>query len=150
MPKRDWLARILAVAGTALVWLPLLFTLVISVTTWIQRRMFRFDYLLPAEVFPITVLGAGLLYLASRRARLSFRPVGWWLLAAVALWLGGQLWAVVTGLASGRTELTGGYVVGAGLWIGAFVLATVAMAIGALGLLRAILPAGKTVSGEGR
>jgi hypothetical protein len=51
--------KFLAIAGAVLVWFPLL----APVLFWIPRLVrggmfiFRFDYLIPAELFPFTLLG---------------------------------------------------------------------------------------------
>ena len=52
MVKKDVLTRILAIAGTVLVWLPILAPALFSVVAVIQEGTFRFDYLMPAELFP--------------------------------------------------------------------------------------------------
>ncbi|MBN1811399.1 MAG: hypothetical protein JXA14_06160 [Anaerolineae bacterium] len=73
----------------------------------ITERIFRFDYLLPAEFFLAALVGGGLLVWAALRARSRRRLIGWGLGIAVGLLVGGQALAVVTGLASGETEPTG-------------------------------------------
>ena len=56
MNRKDVLTRLLAVVGTVLVWTPILFAVLTSVAGTISRRMFRFDYLMPAELFPVASL----------------------------------------------------------------------------------------------
>ncbi len=116
MGKRDILTKILAIAGTALVWLPILMPVMFSLWRWIQAGKFRLDYLMPAELFPIALSGAGLLLWAALRARSNRRLIGWGLVISAGLLIGGQILAVVTGLASGETEPGG--------WQWALVLAT--------------------------
>jgi hypothetical protein len=130
MEKKDLLTSILAILGTALVWLPILAPLFFSGIRLLQARRFRFDYLMPAELFPIALLGGGLLLWAALRARLRRRLFGWGLGVAVIMLFGGQALAVATGLASGETQLGG--------WEWALVLAslviyTLALAIMAVG-----------------
>lgn len=107
MDRKGVLTRLLAMVGTILVWIPILFTVLTSVVGTISSRMFRFDYLMPAELFPIAFVGALLLLWAARRARSHQRLIGWGFGGAVVSLGGGQLYAVVSGLASGATEPTG-------------------------------------------
>jgi peptidoglycan/LPS O-acetylase OafA/YrhL len=72
-----------------------------------------FDYLMPAELFPLALAGGCLLIWAALRAR-SRRGLG----IAAGLLVVGQVLAVVTGLASGETEPAG--------WQWALVLASIA------------------------
>jgi len=119
MDRRGVLTRLLAIVGTVLVWIPILFTVLTSIVGTISRRMFRFDYLMPAELFPIALVGALLLLWAARRARSYQKPIGWGFGGAVAFLGGGQLYAVASGLASGATEPTG--------WPWALVIASIAL-----------------------
>jgi hypothetical protein len=61
MEKKDVLTKILAIVGTVLVWIPILAPVVFSVIRFIAQRRFRFDYLMPAELFPAALVGGGLL-----------------------------------------------------------------------------------------
>lgn len=117
MEKKDVLTKILAIAGTVLVWFPILAPVLLSVVGFIGERIFRFDYLMPAELFLSALVGGGLLIWAALRARLSWKLIGWGLGIAVGLLVGTQALAVVTGLASGETEPTG--------WLWALVLASI-------------------------
>jgi hypothetical protein len=107
MEKKTTLTKILAVLGTVLVWLPLLAPVLFSALFLFTRRMFRFDYLMPAELFPLALVGGGLLLWAALRARAHRAQIGWGLAVAVVLLFGGQALAVVTGLASGEIEPAG-------------------------------------------
>ena len=107
MEKKGVLTKVLTVVGTVLVWFPILATVVISVLGSIGDRTFRFDYLMPAELFPAALVGGGLLMWAALRARSRRGLIGWGLGVVVALLVGGQALAVATGLASGETEPTG-------------------------------------------
>jgi len=136
MEKKGVLTKILAIAGTALVWFPILAPVLLSVAVIITERMFRFDYLMPAELFPVALAGGGLLIWAALRARSRQRLIGWGLGIAAGLLVGGQVLAVVTGLASGETEPAGWWwmLVLASLVI--YSLALVAMGVGGVLLLR--------------
>ncbi|MEA4882940.1 MAG: hypothetical protein VB144_04600 [Clostridia bacterium] len=119
MDRKGILTRLLAVVGTVLVWIPILFAVLTSIVVTISRGAFRFDYLMPAELFPIAFVGALLLLWAARRARSHQKLIGWGFGGAVAFLGGGQLYAVVSGLASGATEPTG--------WVWALVIASIAL-----------------------
>lgn len=107
MIRRDSLTKILATGGTVLAWLPIAATLVFTLERLLQTGIFRMDYLLPAELFPVAAAGGGLLLWAALRARSRVRLVAWGLGGMLGMLLAGQALAVVTGLASGETEPAG-------------------------------------------
>ena len=107
MKKKGVLTKILAIAGTALVWFPILAPILLSVVFIITSHIFRFDYLMPAELFPFALVGGGLLIWAAVRERSRLKLVGWGLGIAAGMLVGGQELAVFTGLASGKTEPVG-------------------------------------------
>jgi len=107
MGKKDVLTRILAIIGTVLVWLPLLAPVIFSLVTLFQRGRFLFDYLMPAELFPVELLGGALLLWAALRACAYKKLIGWSLAAAIIFLVGSMGLAQITGLASGKTEATG-------------------------------------------
>ena len=51
MEKKSALTKFLAIAGTTLVWFPLTAPVLISAFFYLQERIFRIDYLMPAELF---------------------------------------------------------------------------------------------------
>jgi hypothetical protein len=107
MENKGTFTKILAIAGTLLVGFPLLAPILFSAAAFIRGRVFLFDYLMPAELFPLALAGGLLLLWAAIRARAQRAVIGWGLGIAVGLLFGGQALAVVTGLASGATEPTG-------------------------------------------
>jgi hypothetical protein len=117
MEKKGVFTKILAIVGTVLVWFPILAPILLSVAAFITERVFRFDYLMPAELFPAALVGGGLLIWAALRARSRWGLIGWGFGVAASLLVGGQELAVVTGLASGATEPVG--------WRWALVLASI-------------------------
>ncbi len=134
MDNKASVTKLLAVAGTVLAWIPILFTILTSVVGTARSGTLRFDYLMPAELFPIALVGALLLLLAARRAHSHLRPIRWSFGAAVAFLVGGQAIAVVSGLASGAIEPSG--------WIWAVVIASIALfslALVALGIAGILL-----------
>jgi hypothetical protein len=107
MGKRDAITKGLAIAGTAIVWLPILFPVFLGIVHYPRAHAFLLDYLAPAEVAPVALVGVCLLLWAALRARSRRKLIGWGIGIAVAALIGSQALAVVTGLASGETEPTG-------------------------------------------
>jgi len=134
--KHDVLTRILAITGTVLVWFPILAPILLSAALVIQERMLRFDYLMPAELFPAVVAGACLLIWATLRARSRRIVIGGGFALAVGLLVGAQVLAVVTGLASGETEPTGWPWALVLASIGGYSISLVVVGIGGLLLIR--------------
>jgi hypothetical protein len=127
MEKKGLLTKALAIVGTVLVWIPVLAPALFSAAFLIRAHMFRFDYLMPAELFPVALAGGCLLLWAALRARSRRGLIGVSLGSAVVLPVTGQAVASVTGLASGRIEPTG--------WQWALVLASLALYVLALVVL---------------
>ncbi len=125
MEKRGPLTKILAIAGTVLVWLPIVAPLLLSVPHFIRARVLMVDYLMPAELFPIVLVGGILLIWAALRARAQRALIVGGLGAAVALLVGAQVLAEVTGLASGEMEP-------AGIWWALVVASFVLFIVGVL------------------
>lgn len=136
MEKKTGLTKVLAILGTILVWLPLLAPVLFSAMFLFTRRMFRFDYLMPAELFPLALVGGGLLLWAALRARAHRAQIGWGLAAAVVLLFGGQAIAVVTGLASGEIEPAGIWWILALASLGVYSLSLVIVGLGGVLVLR--------------
>ena len=65
MEKKVILTKVLAVIGTVLVWFPIVATVVLSIVGSIRSHIFLFDYLLPLELFPVALVGGGLLLCAA-------------------------------------------------------------------------------------
>jgi hypothetical protein len=111
MNKRNNLwTKALAIGGTCLVWLTLLAPLFFWLVFTIRRGLIdleHFDYLLPAELFPVALVGGGLLVWAALRVRRYIKLVVGSLSLAIGVLVGGQVLAVVTGLASSETEAGG-------------------------------------------
>jgi hypothetical protein len=149
MEKRVLFTKILAVIGTVLVWFPIVAPVLLSLALPIQERIFRFDYLMPAELFLAALPGGLLLVWAALRARSRRGLIGWGLGFAVALLVGGQALAVVTGLASGETEPVGWWwtLVLASLVV--YSLALVVIGVGGLLLVRDLFKSTR-LAGESR
>jgi hypothetical protein len=136
MTKKNILPIILAAAGTILVWLPLLAPLLFSLVLLTRAHVFRLDYLMPAELFPLVLAGALALIAAALLARSRLKLIGLAFAFAVALPIGGQLIAEVTGLASGETEPGGWQWALVLASLAGYVLAVAAMGVGGVLLLR--------------
>ena len=146
MDKRGSLTKILAVTGTVLVWLPLLAPVLLSLALFISRRIFRFDYLMPAELFLFALAGGALLIWAALRARARWALIGWGLGLAAGMLVGGQALAVATGLASGETEAAGWPWVLVLSSLAVLWLALIVLAAGAVLLLRDLLKTPRVAS----
>jgi hypothetical protein len=136
MENKGTLTKILAIAGTVLVWLPILAPIVFSLIRFIQRRVFQFDYLMPAELGLFAFGGGILLLVAAIRAHSHMKLIGWGLGIAFVMIIGGQALAVVTGLADGSTAIGGWQWM---LVLGSlviYILAIVDVGIGGILLLR--------------
>jgi hypothetical protein len=133
----------LAWVGAVLAWLPLVATLITGLAGTVISRRLRVDYLMPAELFPLALVGSGLLLWAALRARRSLGARPWRTLAgalgiAVAALFGSQGVAMVTGLASGRTEPTGWRMALVLALLAVYTLALVALAVAGVRLARAL------------
>ncbi len=136
MQKRNTVTKVLAIAGSVLVWVPILAPLFFSVLHLMRAQRLLMDYLMPAELFPLVLVGGGLLLWAAWRLRSHRALIGRALGAAVGLLVAGLALAVVTGLASSETEPIGWPWV---LVMGALLLydaAVIAMGVGGALLLR--------------
>lgn len=111
MDKKRRLTKILAIIGSILVWLPVALMIVSFFARLIMDGVFLGDYFLPAELFPVTVVGAALLLWAAIRSKSYIKAIAITFGVAVAALLGTQGLATLTGLASGEHEPTGWRVV---------------------------------------
>ena len=107
MDRKNILTKILAVAGTILVWFPIFAPILLSTILFLQDQVWRFDYLMPMELFLFGIVGSGLLLWATLRAHSRVKFVVWGIGLALLMFFGVQWFAEVTGLASGDTQPTG-------------------------------------------
>ena len=107
MQKKVLFTKILAIIGTVFIWFPILLPIFFAFSRFIAGYRIVFDFLMPAELFPAILIGAGLLVWVAFRTQSHRQLVFWSLGIAVASLVAGQLLAVVTGLASGEREATG-------------------------------------------
>jgi len=136
MENKGLLTKILVIAGTGLAWLPILAPIFFSLAGLISNRQFRFDYLMPAELFPSALVGGGLLLWGALRAQTRRRLIAWAYGATAGLLVGGQGLAVLTGLASGETEPVGWRLTLVIASIAGYTLALIVTGVGGALLLR--------------
>lgn len=105
--KKSKFTKVIAVIGTILIWLPIFFTIITGFVGSIAYKKFMFDYLIPAEMFPLILCGTLLLLWTSVRCGIYKRRIIWTLVFMIASIVACQGAAVITGLASGRTEAEG-------------------------------------------
>ncbi len=136
MKNNNLLTKILAIAGTALAWIPILLPVVFWLVRLLQGGRSMFDFLMPAELSPLVIIGAGLLLWAALRVHTQVKLIAWSLGIGLVMLVASQLLAVVTGLASGETAIGGWQwaLVLAGLVI--YTLAVIALGIGGIRLLQ--------------
>jgi hypothetical protein len=135
MEKKDLFTKILAIAGFVLVWFTILAPLVLSIISLVSGGGFRFDYLMPAELFMVALVGGLLLLWASLRSRLFMKWLHWAFGIAFVTLLGGTTLAKVTGLADGKSGSEGWLPVAIGLIV-VYDLALVALGVGGWNMCR--------------
>lgn len=137
MNKGEMVTRILAIAGTVLAGLPVVFPVVLALVLLIGQHVFLFDYLMPAEFFLLVFAGAALLLWAALRARRFVGPISWTVGTAFGLLVLGQGLALLTGLASGK--VAGGWQqVLVTILIAAYALAVLVLALLGIRLCRSL------------
>ncbi|HRX57238.1 MAG TPA: hypothetical protein P5075_00550 [Eubacteriales bacterium] len=107
MKKKLLFAKISAIAGSVLLWAPILFMVVLAVIGSIQSGKLLFDYLMLAELFLAVIIGAALLIVCGFLSHLYTRWLLWATAAAVLALAASQIYAVASGLAHGTTSPDG-------------------------------------------
>jgi hypothetical protein len=138
MSNKDLFTKILAILGTLLVWFPILAPIALSIPFYFRSGMFQMDYLMPAELAGIVLLGSLLLIWAARRAKSQQGLIAGGFAAAVVCLLLSMGLAQVTGLASGETQIGGWqWALVLGLLV-LYILAVIVVGVGGLRLWRKI------------
>lgn len=140
MGKKGLFIKALAILGTILAWLPIFAPILISVTVFFIDHRFLFDYLMPAELFPVALLGGGLLIYAASLKCLHRRLIAGSFAIALGSLISGQAIAVITGLASGKIAPSGWPWLLVILSLIIYILALIGIGIGGLLLLRNLSP----------
>lgn len=84
--------------------LPIVVTVVLSVAASLDSGMPLIDWLMPAELFPPALVGGLLLIWAASRVHRRLWPIAGTLAFMVMMLVGGQVLAVVSGLADGSLQ----------------------------------------------
>jgi hypothetical protein len=100
-------ARVLAIAGAVLLGLPVLAPFVLGLASLAGSGVFRFDFLLPAEVFPVPAAGFLAAFAAALIARRRRILIGAAFGAGLAALAGAQALAAASGLADGSRAAEG-------------------------------------------
>jgi hypothetical protein len=129
MKQKNVWTKILAITGTVLLWLPIAATVITAVIGSISARTFLFDYLMPAELFPLAFVGVGLLLWASLRAKFLAKPISWGLDAVIGLPVVAQLIVILTGLSKGEVARGGWQEILVTTLIGLYSLALIATGV---------------------
>lgn len=136
MKNKMVFTKILAMVGTSLVWFPILFALFNSARRFIAIGRFNLDYLLPMELFPVILLGGGLLLWAVLRARIYIKWIAWGFGVSIGMLLFSQGLAVILGLASGAAEATGWRLALVNIFVGLYSISILFMGVGGILLIR--------------
>lgn len=91
-------AKILAIGGEILTGLPILFPLAVSFPTLFRSGRVNFDYLFPAEMFPIVLLGGIMLLVSTILVRTHIKWIAWTFGAVVLTLAALMIVPIVTGL----------------------------------------------------
>jgi len=136
--QKSALTKIFAIAGTLMLWAPILFMFLTAIIGSIAGKALLFDYLMLAEMFPIIALGLVLLVLTTLLTKTFRKWFGWGSVVALVALTAGQVLAVTSGLASGALAESGGVFVTVIVSIVIYNVLVVALAILAILLLRRI------------
>jgi hypothetical protein len=134
--KRSGITKTIAIIGTLLVSLPLLAPILFTLIFLLRSGIFHFDYLMPAELFPLVLVGGGLLLWAAFRIRSYKKLIGWSYGMAIFLLTASQVIAVLSGLASGKIGTESPFIVAVMAGIAGYILMAILMAVGGFLLLR--------------
>jgi hypothetical protein len=136
MGKRDLFTKAMAILGSIGMWIPILAPCLFSLLAFSENRhVFRFDYLMPLELFPLMLAGGAFLIWAAIRARAYVKWLSWSVGVAAGLLVTGQLLAVLMGWASGRTQPSSEGILIAQIFIGIYILAITVAGVGGILLI---------------
>ena len=107
MRNKELFTRILAIAGTALVWIPVLATLITGIIASISMGKPTLDYLMPGELFLFALAGSVLLLWAAGWSRIFLKQVAVSFISLPVFLIACQTIAVTSGIASGARPAEG-------------------------------------------
>lgn len=143
MENKGTFTKILAVAGTILVWLPILAPILFGVISLAADGIFRLDYLMPAELGLFAFGGGVLLLGAAILARSQVKLIGWGLGIAAVMMAGIMVIPEVTGLSDGSTPIGGWeWMLMLGI-LALYTVAVVALGVGGALLMRDLFKPGQ-------
>jgi len=105
--QNRWFTKSLAVVGTIFIFIPIAAPLFFGFLHFLRSNKFMVDYLMPAELFPVIVVGIALLLWAAIRRRACIRWLTWSIILMVITLVGGMLIARWSGLAADEIEPIG-------------------------------------------
>ena len=105
--KKDALTKILSISGTLLTGIPVVAPLIFAIISLVSGNGFLFDYMMPAELFIVVLVGAALLIWAAIRAKKFIKPFAWIFGISLILLFGCQGIAEISGLGNGDLEAYG-------------------------------------------
>ena len=146
--KKNILIKILSIIGTLLVALPILAPFIFSIIFFLRSGRFHFDFLMPAELFPLVLVGGGLLLWGAIRIHSQAKLIGWANGLAIFLLFASQALAVATGLASGETEMSSPWIAVVMGGIVGYILMVILLAVGGILLIRNTTSSSNTDSNE--
>jgi len=77
MEKKDTFSKLFAILGTALVWFPILAPLILGFVSLGMDGIYRFDYLMPAELGIVVFAGGATLIWGAIRSGLRRKIIAW-------------------------------------------------------------------------
>jgi len=99
--------KILAVLGTATVLAPFVFMIITSIIGSLSIGVFRMDYLIPAELAPLVLLGALMIFWAALLSSYRIKLIISTMVAAMVFLALSMIIAAMSGLASGAMQPKG-------------------------------------------
>ena len=136
MNNKNVISKIFVILGIILLGVPLLLPVIIGFISLSRYGMFRFDYLLPAELFVVVLTGAVLVLIAAILARKHVKLIAW-LFGGVVVTLGALLIVpVATGINNSMEGPTGILLVILQIIVGLYWLAIILLVGGGKLLLR--------------
>jgi hypothetical protein len=130
--------KTVVIVGTCLLWLPVVAPVVFGFVMLVRIGRLLIDYLMPGELFPVILIAGGLLSWMAWLIKKYFKWISGSLIAAIILLVLTQWLAVVTGVASGATAMSGWqYVLVIVVYVG-FLSAVISCGIGGILLWKEI------------
>jgi hypothetical protein len=136
--------KALAMTGMVFIWLPIAIPVLFTLIAFFWRFELAYDFLMPAELFPVAIIGAALLLWASFRARSKRKWIGIGIAVAALSLIAAQGLAVITGMASGAVEASGIWFIMAVTLIGLYTVALAVVGVGSIVLVRTLYADGSS------